>query len=243
MVPAGGHAKAIRHGASGPGARGARLGLIALVWVALCAAITLANGESRDTAVATAETRLSPIIASWQEQHATTVDPRLLRELAGEYVHAQIILRLDYTKDPPQPNAKVEDAFTDDSWLSDVTHTHLTVLSQSPQETETFFSRLAAAVDIDAEGSGWPSVAINGYVLNDLSDQLPEAALLLISDQQPSSTYSRHRKFLVGPGKHVVRERDGASWEFTVSPPATQQSIDTLPTPARSGRTPPAREQ
>jgi hypothetical protein len=89
------------------------------------------------------------------------------------------------------------------------------------------------AIGSNAEAAGWPSVAANSYVLNDLSSQLPAEPLLLLSDGLPARGYLPYRKFLAGPGRHVIQAKDGRTWNFSVAQPGGSGGAWPPPPPRR----------
>ncbi|MEW8410626.1 MAG: hypothetical protein AB2696_17445 [Candidatus Thiodiazotropha sp.] len=167
--------------------------------------------NDRDLVMTHAESRLSQNIDDWETKTATTIDPRLLGELIGEYTHFLGIFTYDKVM-----RDKVMTKIESDKWLNQVTHDHLNAISKSAPRIRTFFARLAEAVGARAEDAGWQSHMENSYVLNDLTTQLPDESFFLISEGLSTSRYRQHRKFLVGPGQHEIRSDRGFEWNFTV---------------------------
>lgn len=194
-----------------------------------------AQDAERDAEVVLAEARLGPMLSDWERQHATTVDPRLLRELAGEFVHFTIIYA--YPGNAPELVKRVTAASDDDTWLREITRAHLDGLSTSTPTVQSYFARLAEGVGETAEAAGWRTIVVNAYVLNDLSEALPDVPLGLSADGLPIESFRRHRMFLVGPGEHVIHTQDGRSWQFSVAAPALPATEPTIPQSGpRSGR-------
>lgn len=175
----------------------------------------LQASDSTKVAQATAEERLRPLVAEWQSARSITLDPRLLRALAHEFVHAQIVFA-----HPEDPGAESRaEVFERNVWLSKILNQHLQKMTSNPKKLKSFFARLGEALNLDPERSGWPSTEPNTFEYYDFSGELPDCSYLLISEGLPSETgFSRNRRFILGPGRHVIRSEEGSQWEYEVGP-------------------------
>lgn len=168
------------------------------------------GSERRAIDAATAEQRLAPFLAEWQSENVIVLDPRLLRELAGEFVHAQGIFTYG-------ENAKHKKDFDDDKWLRSIVIKHLDSLKQSQSMITTFFALLGDDLNLDSERSGWPSTKINIYRLEDYVAGLPKGQYLLVSDELPHTLgFFAARRFLVGPGSHDIYDTNEKRLSFSV---------------------------
>lgn len=177
----------------------------------------LQASDSRKGALAKAEDRLRLLMAEWQSAHSITLDARLFRDLTNEFAHAQIVFA--HAGDPGGEIRAQQ--FEKNSWLSHILNQHLRKMTSNPERLKTFFARLGEGLNINPERSGWPSTKPNNFVYKDFSDELPNHSYLLISEGLPSEAgYVQTRRFILGPGGHVIRSKGGKHWEFDVKPPA-----------------------
>lgn len=189
---------------------------VSFSFLLLCSGLFSEAADDRTADATQAEARLRPILTDWQKAQWTTLDPRMLRELAGEFVHARTIFTHG-----EQPGSKRLRQFADDDWLAWIVEAYLSDLASSPRMVKTLFAGLGEGVGLDPERSGWPSTKVNSYMLRDFSGDLPHGSFLLTSDNLPSDDgYLANRKFIVGPGSHVILAKDGSNWSFDVEVPA-----------------------
>ena len=221
-----------------------RVLLLLLTITAATSTSLFAQEADRETQVLKAESRLRPMITNWEEDNKTVVDPRLLRDLAGQLVHFTGIF--GYSGNPKNVVEATKQLVASEQRLQALVNDQLTAVAKRQVTTKAFFARLAEDIGQTADAAGWQAMGPNAYVLSDYEKELPNAPLAVSIDGMQAGEFKKFRKFLLGPGSHKIFAEDGQSWSFSVDVPAerdssrqaTQQNTGT-----RSGRGRKSREQ